>query len=106
MKKQQVWRKMYKSHTPLNHRCVKNKWVFKIKYGVHQAHLVAYGYSQVLDVDISENYLLVGSNITFCILLLMVIHFVFLDKIDDMETTFLYGDFEEGWMQLKITASF
>ena len=48
MNKQQVWQKTTKSLMPANRRCVKNKWVFKIKQnGVYRACLVACGYSQV-----------------------------------------------------------
>ena len=91
MNKQQVWQKMLKRLMPPNCRCIKDKWVFKIKQNsVYQAHLVACGYSQVPSVDLSENYSLVVNDITFCILLLMVIHFSYLAKIVDLETVFLY----------------
>ena len=64
-------KKMHKSLIPPNCKCVKNKWVFKIKWNVvHLSWLVARGYSQVLDVNFSENYSIVVNNITFCILLL------------------------------------
>ena len=57
MEKQQVWRKTQKSLMHPNHRCVKNKWVFKIKHnGVYEVLLVACGYSQVPGMDFSENY--------------------------------------------------
>ena len=76
MNKQQVWRKTTKSVMPANQRCVKNKWVFKIKQnGAYWACLVASGYSQVPGIDFSENYSLVVNDITFCIMLLMVLHF-------------------------------
>ena len=52
MSKQQLWHKTKKSLMPPNQRCVKNKWVFKIKHNsVYQACLVACGYSQVPGVD-------------------------------------------------------
>ena len=76
--------------------CVKNIWVFKIKRnGVYWTCLVACGYSQVLGIDFSENYLLVVNNVTFRIMLLMVLHFGYLAKIVDVETAFLYGDLKE-----------
>ena len=75
MNKQQVWLKKF---VP-NCRCIKNKWVFTIKCNsVFQAHLVACGYSKISAIDSSENYSLVIKDITFCILLLMVIHFGYL----------------------------
>ena len=43
------------------------------------------GYSQVPGASFSENYSPIMNDITFCILLLMVIHFVFLTKIVDVE---------------------
>ena len=76
MNKQQVWQKTTKSLMPANRRCVKNKWVFKIKRnGMYWARLVACGYSQVPGIDFSENYSLVVNDVTFCIMLLMVLHF-------------------------------
>ena len=81
-KKQHVWRKLHKSLMPPFHRCVKNKWVFKIKCNrVYQACLVACKYSQIWGVDFPENYSPVVNHIIFCIQLLMVIHFGFLAKI-------------------------
>ena len=41
-----VWRRGHRSDVPDNRRCVKCKWVFKIKRnGVFRARLVACGYS-------------------------------------------------------------
>ena len=80
---------------PPNCKCIKNKWVFKIKHNsVYQVNLVACGYSQVLSVNFSENYSLVVNNITFCILLLMILHFGYLAKIVNVETAFLCRDLE------------
>ena len=81
---------------PPNQRCVKNKWVFPIKRnGVYQACLIACGYHQVLGIDFSENHSTVVNDITFYVQLLMVLHFSYLAKIVEIETTFLYGDLEE-----------
>ena len=42
MNKQQVWPKMLKSPMATNGRCIKIKWVFKIKHNsVYQACLIA-----------------------------------------------------------------
>ena len=87
---------MLKSLMPPNHRCIKNKWVFKIKCnGVYQMHFVACGYSQIPGVDFSKNYALEVNQITFHFLFLMVIHFGCSAKIDNLETIFLYGYLEE-----------
>ena len=91
MNKQHVWRKTRKSLMLPNQRCARNKWVFKIKRnGVYQVHLVACRYSQIPRIDFSENYSLVVNDITFCVVLLMVLHFGYFAKIVDVETAFLY----------------
>ena len=96
MNKQQVWHKTHKSLMLPNCKCVKNKWVFKIKHNdVCWACLVTCRYSQVPGVDFSKNYSLEVNDITFCTLLLMVLHFSYLAKIVDIGNTFLYGDLEE-----------
>ena len=75
--------------------CVKNKWVLKIKLnGVYQACLIACGHSQEPRIGFSESYSLVVNNITFHVLLLIVLHFGYLAKIVDVETVFLYVDLE------------
>ena len=96
MNKQQVWQKMLKSLKLPHCRCIKNKWVFNIKRnGVYQVHLVACGYSQIPGVNFCENYSPVVDDITFSILLLMVIHFRYSAKIVDVETAFHYRELEE-----------
>ena len=62
---------------------------------MYWVHLVACGYSQVPGVNFSKNYSLVVNDITFHILLLLVLHFGYLTKIVNIETVFLYGDLEE-----------
>ena len=62
---------------------------------MYQACLVACGYSEVPGIDFFENYSPVVNNITFCILLLGVIHFGFLAKIVNVENAFLYGDLDK-----------
>ena len=54
MNKQQVWCKTSKSLMPPNHRCMKNKWVLKIKCnGVYQVCHIACRYSQVPGINFS-----------------------------------------------------
>ena len=96
MNKQQVWCMTCKSFISPNHRCIKNKWVFKInRNSVYQVHLIACGYNQLPGVNFSKNYFLVVNNITFCILLLMVPHFSYSAQIVDIEMADLYRDLEE-----------
>ena len=96
MNKQQVLCRTSKNLMPPNQRCVKNKWVFKIKHnGMYQACLIACRYSQVLVIDFSVNYFPEVNDITFCILLLILMHFSYSGKIVNIERAFLYGDLEE-----------
>ena len=96
MNKQQVWCKTTKSLMHPNQHCVRNKWVFKIKHnGVYRVCLVACGYSPVPGIDFSKKYSLVVNDVTFRILLLMVLHFGYSAKMVDIKTAFLYGDLKE-----------
>ena len=80
---------------PPHCRCVKNKQIFKISCNhVYQACLVACGYSQVPVIDFSKKYSPIVNNITFHILLLMLIHVKYWTKIVNVEIAFLYGDLE------------
>ena len=57
MKSGNVWTKIKRSTVLKNRRCVKKKWVFKIKRsGKFRARLVACGYSQIPGIDHEENY--------------------------------------------------
>ncbi len=76
MNKQQVWDKVKQDKIPKGRRCVKCKWVFKIKRnGIFHARLVACGYSQIPGVHFSENYSPVVHDVTFRILILDLIVF-------------------------------
>src|SRR6056300_1140278 len=96
MIKRKVWRQIKKRDIPPDRRCVKCKWVFKIKRnGVYRARLVACGYSQIPGVDFTENYSPVVNDVTFCLLILTMILMGLDAKIVDIETDFLYGDLDE-----------
>ena len=83
-------------NVPGNRRCVKCKWVFKIKRkGVFRARLVACGYSQIPGVDYTDSYSPVVHDITFRALLLAMIVEGLSGKIADVETAFLHGELEE-----------
>ena len=62
---------------------------------VYRACLVACEYSQVQGVNFLENNSPVVNDVTFCILLLMVLHFGYLAKIVNVKKAFLYGDLKE-----------
>jgi Reverse transcriptase (RNA-dependent DNA polymerase) len=66
-----VWKKVSKEEMPVGRRCVKSKWVFKVKRnGVFQAQLVACGYSQVPGVDFKDSFAPVVNNVSFRVLLI------------------------------------
>ena len=98
-----LWHMTGKSLMTTNCRCIKNKWVFKIKHNcVYWVHLEC-EYSQLPGVNFSKNYSPVVINIIFCILLLTVLHFSYSAKIVNVEITFSYGDLkEEIYMECPI----
>ena len=68
---------------------------FKIKRnGTHKAKLVICSYSQIYGVNISEHYSPVVHNITYHILVLLMLVYDCDTKNVDVKTAFLYGDFE------------
>ena len=84
-----VWQKIKRSQIPSDQRCVKSKWVFKIKCnGVYRARIVACGYSQIPGVDFSENYLPVVNDINNSLLIVAMIIFHLSAKIVDIEFAF------------------
>ena len=54
--------------------------------------LVSCGYSQVTEVDLSKSYSTVKHEITFQVLLLIMIQNRFLVKVVNVETAFQIGD--------------
>ena len=96
MIKYKVWHRTNKRNILSNHQCIKCKWVFKIKRnGVFCARLVACGYSQISGVDFSENFSPVVHDITFRLLIEVMILCGYSAKIADVETAFLHGRLEE-----------
>ena len=84
-----VWRKTKRHDIPNNRRCVKCKWVFKIKRnGVFRARLVACGYSQIPGVDFQENYAPVIHDVTWRILLVLMILMNLTGVLIDVECAF------------------
>ena len=104
MNNRKVWRKIERSQLPSDRRCVKSKWVFKIKRnGVYRARLVACGYSQIPGVDFSEvPYSPVINDVTYRIMIMMSVLFGYSNVIIDVETAFLHGELgsdEEIYME-------
>ena len=74
MIKRGVWRSIKRSGVPSDRRTVKCKWVFNVKRnGVFRARLVACGYSEIAGIDFSENYAPVINDVTYQILLIILI---------------------------------
>ena len=74
MEANKVWRKFKWSDIPEGRRCVKHKWVFQWKRdGTARARLVACGYSQVAGVDFQHVFSPVASDVTFRILMVLMI---------------------------------
>ena len=96
MNRRKVWKKMKRRDIPEGRRCVKQKWIFKIKRnGVFRARLVACGYSQIPGVDFTEHFAPVVNDITYRIMLVASILWRLTNVIVDVETAFLHGDLEE-----------
>ena len=96
MTRRGVWKNYKKKDIPAGRQCIKNKWVFECKRsGVFRARLVACGYSQIPGVDFTESYAPVINDVTWRILLAIMILQKLKGKIIDVETAFLYGELEE-----------
>jgi Reverse transcriptase (RNA-dependent DNA polymerase) len=91
-----LWKKIQKSDMPNGQNCIKSKWIFKIKRnGVYRARLVACGYSQVPGVNFQVSFAPVINDVTFPILLVMILTWNLKAKVVDIETAFLHGDLKE-----------
>ena len=72
--------------------------MFKIKRdGTYRARLVARGYSQIPEIDYTDNFAPVAHDVSFRIALARMM----VEKLDnlvmDVETAFLYRDIEEDF---------
>ena len=91
-----VWRKINRAEMEEGRRCVKHKWVFDIKRsGRFRARLVACGYSQIPGTDFNQIFAPVANDVSFRILIILML----LQELDylifDVETAFLQGDLQE-----------
>ena len=90
MNHRRVWRKIKRSEIPPDRRCVKTKWVFKIKRnGILRARLVAFGYSKITGVDYTANYAPVINDFTWSLLFILML----LKKFDGNFLTLKFHSF-------------
>jgi len=96
MVKRQVWRKVPLSSVPQDRRLIGSTWVFKRKRnGVYCARLVGLGYSQVPGIDYTDNFAPVVNDVTFRIILVLMLVWDLEGVCIDVETAFLYGELDE-----------
>lgn len=96
MKDRNVWTLMPRLQVSPNRQCIKCKWVLKIKRkGIFDARLVACRYSQIPGVYYTKSYTPVVNDITFRVLIIVLILFNLSNTIIDMETAFLHRELEE-----------
>ena len=102
MIRRQVWRHHRKRDVPSNRRLISNKWVFRIKNdGRHRARLCAIGYTQIAGIDHQDNFAPLLNDVTFRIIMTLLIANQWDADIVDIETAFLYGDlYEEIYMKI------
>ena len=94
--KRDVWKPIKRKDIPPDRRCIKCKWVFDVKRdGRYRARLVACGYSQIPGVDFTESYSPVINDITWRILLIILLLANYNAAIVDVETAFLHGILDE-----------
>ena len=81
---------------PPDRRCLKTRGVFKIKRNdVFRAILVACSYSQIYDVDYTANYAPVINDVTWRVLLIVMLLKKYNVKLLEIEVAFLRGNLEE-----------
>ena len=91
-----VWKHTNTNKVPSDRRLIGSKWVFKVKgNGVYRARLCALGYSQIPGIDHQDNFAPVVTDVTFRVVLLMMLVNRWKAEIVDVETAFLYGELEE-----------
>ena len=96
MTKRGVWEVIDEQNVPNDRRCIKNKWIFKVKRnGTFRARLVACGYSQVPGIDFTESFAPVLNDVSFRIMLTAKIVWDMTSTVVDIETAFLHGDLDE-----------
>ena len=93
MESRRVWKGIKKKKIPSDRRLIGSRWVFRVKRnGVFRASLVALGYSQIPGVNFTDNFTPMINEVTFRIVLVMMMVNKWEADIIDIVTAFLYGD--------------
>jgi Reverse transcriptase (RNA-dependent DNA polymerase) len=89
MESRNVWDVIRKEKVPKDRRCIKCKWIFKIKRnGAFRARLVACRYSQIPGVDFNESFAPVINDVSFRDMLIIKLTWGLQATIIDVETAF------------------
>ena len=99
-----VFRKVKQSSMPTGTRCVKNKWVFKVKRnGIFCARLVACGYSQIPGMDFQEHFAPIVNDTSYRIMIAVMMMMGLKAKIVNIEMAFCMATWKKRftWMPLK-----
>ena len=97
-----VWKKVKRNSIPKNRRLIKCKWVFEVKRnGVFRCRLVACGYSQVAGIDFEEIFCPVANDVTFRLLIILLMIWELDVMMFDIGTAFLNADMShEVYMEI------
>ena len=96
MESRRVWKGIKKRDIPSDRRLIGSRWVFRVKRnGVFRARLVALGYSQIPGVDFTDNFAPIINEVTFRIMLVMMMVNKWGADIIDIVTAFLCGELLE-----------
>jgi hypothetical protein len=91
IEKKGVWEIIDEKEIPINCRCIKNKWIFRVKInGIFQARPVACGYIQISGIDFSESFAPVLNGVSFRIILITKLVWDMTCSVVDIETAFLH----------------
>ena len=96
MEQRGVWDVVDNSDVPRNRKPIGCRWVFELKRdGRHRARLVAQGFSQIPGVDFTDCFAPVVNDVTFRMLIVMMMVRNYECRMIDVETAFLHGDLDE-----------
>ena len=90
-----VWRHVKRNDCPNYHRLVGCRWLFKVKRkNVYHARLVAIGFSKIPGVDFADNYSPVVNDVTFRVVVGILLIQNLKGKVVDIYNVFLNRDLE------------